>query len=258
MSTNIWVISININGVNADRPGNTFSDLLDRFNKSKYHGMLVQEPRYSTEAHSKSYNWETIAQLKKITCIISNNQQGVGGVATFWKNSFTQQTAEFSLTQVVEGEAQLTTFQFNMIRYSFCNIYADSHSGQKRSTLFKKLKELLPVYTFVAGDFNQVRDVNVDIWRVNGQNSLYDNTGWASCTAMMQKLAIHDGWRDGPGQQKLYFTKHTKQYGRTTCDWRPALACSLSSLEDTLGPMPASLRAKLGAHTQGACLPKAN
>ena len=113
MSSSTWVLSLNINGGNSDKPPNTFTDLLDRFNKSQYQGLLIQEPRYSNDNKALNYNWEKMAEMRKLTCLISSNDAGSGGVASFWKNSFVQQTKDFSIAEVVPNEAQLTCFTIN-------------------------------------------------------------------------------------------------------------------------------------------------
>ena len=56
MSSSTLVLTLNINGGNSEKTPNTFSDLLDRFNKSQYQGLLIQEPRYSDEHKSRDYN----------------------------------------------------------------------------------------------------------------------------------------------------------------------------------------------------------
>ena len=56
MSSSTWVLTLNINGGNSEKTPNTFSDLLDRFNKSHYQGLLIQEPRYSDEHKGRDYN----------------------------------------------------------------------------------------------------------------------------------------------------------------------------------------------------------
>ena len=69
MSSSTWVLTLNINGGNSEKTPNTFSDLLDRFNKSHYQGLLIQEPRYSDEHKGRDYNWEKLAELKKLKCL---------------------------------------------------------------------------------------------------------------------------------------------------------------------------------------------
>jgi hypothetical protein len=229
MSSSTWVLTLNINGGNSEKTPNTFSDLLDRFNKSQYQGLLIQEPRYSDEHKSRDYNWEKLAELKKLKCLISSNAEGTGGVASLWKQSFVQQVHGFCMSEVVPNEAQLTSFMINGVAINICNIYANAHSGAERTRLFSDLQNLLPPHSFIAGDFNQVRDIDRDVWRPKGVVSSYANTGWAACTALMQKLAMHDGWRAASGPEKPYFTKITKTSGKTSCK---------SRIDYVLAPLP--------------------
>ena len=82
MSANFQYISLNVNGLNSD-DDTKFAKFIDKFKKSKYHAMFIQEPRYKRSKQQSRQNWENACKYRNIKCLISANTEGSRGVASF-------------------------------------------------------------------------------------------------------------------------------------------------------------------------------
>ena len=206
MATEFLYLVLNVNGLNSD-DNTKFCKFIDKFKKSKYHALFIQEPRYKNDKKQSRNNWENACKFRGIKCLISANDSGSRGVASFWKQAFLDQHSQVDIQQIIPDTAQLSTITIAGMEINICNLYAPNN-GADRSAVFTELKDTLPPYCIIVGDFNLVMDTNRDVWQHQSTQSDYDNSGWGACQAMARHLGLHDGWRHQEGQDASPFYTH--------------------------------------------------
>ena len=193
-----------------------FAKFIDKFKKSKYHALFIQEPRYKRSKQQSRQNLENACKYRNIKCLISANSEGSRGVDSFWKQPFLDLQPDVVIEQLIEDTAQSSTVTIAGMEIKICNLYAPNN-GRDRSTVFSELKNLLPPYCIIVGDFNLVMDRNRDVWQHPSVTSDYDNSGWADCQAMARHLGLQDGWRHQHGHDaKPIYTHKTLENSTLT------------------------------------------
>ena len=139
-----------------------FAKFIDKFKKSKYHALFIQEPRHKRSKQQSRQNLENACKYRNIKCLISANSEGSRGVDSFWKQSFLDLHSDVVIEQLIEDTAQSSTITITGMEIKICNLYAPNN-GRGRSTVFGELKNSLPPYCIIVGDFNLVMDRNRDV-----------------------------------------------------------------------------------------------
>ena len=67
-----------VHGLNSD-DDTKFAKFIDKFKKSKYHALFIQEPRYKRSKQQSRQNLENACKYRNIKCLISANSEGSRG-----------------------------------------------------------------------------------------------------------------------------------------------------------------------------------